>query len=355
MPKLMGRLVYPAELVYILGGVLGASLNLLCTVVLYKVFNWHPLFAFFSGILVNEFFHHMYYRVVFVNQEFRHRTPLPLHFSLYVLVALGGAFLFGFFLLYLKLNLILSFLSSLFVLAATNTLLIRISTFSSARLAEVEYRQMNESFYDDQTDHEKVSRFRAWYHRSRYERLSQFIEEYYQTGMRIADLGCANCWWNFKGRPVTGADINEKMLQWAKRNHRLKNFIVTSSLSHTGLKSKWYDIVLMSETLEHILDLDGAVTEARRILKDDGVFMVTVPYDYFLGPFFILFNLNCIYRGYFRNSRYHKFRCGHIHHFTKRRLRRVLMTNGFSLRECFVVNGLLLYAAAAKTKHVAGK
>ena len=104
----------------------------------------------------------------------------------------------------------------------------------------------------------------------------------------------------------------------------------------------------MSETLEHILNLDQTLAEVHRILKPDGRFLITVPYDFFLGPFFILFNLNCIYMGYLRGSRYHRLRCGHINHFTKSRLRTALARNGFTLQRVFVVNGLLLYAAAGK-------
>src|SRR5208337_5003696 len=97
-----------------------------------------------------------------------------------------------------------------------SVLVIRVSTFSTAELAEVNYRALDEDFYDEQTDPTKVSRFRAWYHRSRYERLGQFVAEHYRPGTepaaRIADLGCGNCWWNTFGAHVTGVDINERML-----------------------------------------------------------------------------------------------------------------------------------------------
>jgi ubiquinone/menaquinone biosynthesis C-methylase UbiE len=104
----------------------------------------------------------------------------------------------------------------------------------------------------------------------------------------------------------------------------------------------------MSETLEHLLNIPDVMKEVHRILKKDGILLVTVPYDFFLGPFFILFNLNCVYMGYCRGSQYHKYRCGHINHFTKQRLHKTLSENGFQIRDIFVVNGLLLYAAAEK-------
>jgi SAM-dependent methyltransferase len=241
-------------------------------------------------------------------------------------------------------------LCSIGVLSALSVLVVRVSTFSGAQLADVNYRALDEAFYDEQTDPAKVSRFRAWYHRSRYERLGQFVSQHYRPGMRIADLGCGNCWWNRFEAPVTGVDINEGMLQWACRNKRLADYQVTANLAKTPLPSETFDIVVMSEVLEHLLNLEQTLGEVRRILKLDGRFLITVPYDLFLGPFFTLFNLNCIYMGYLRGSEYHRARCGHVNHFTKSRLRNTLAQNGFALKRMFVVNGLLLYAVAEKAE-----
>jgi hypothetical protein len=134
-----------------------------------------------------------------------------------------------------------SFHASLFycliILALSNSLLNRISTFSSAKIAEVEYKEMNESYYVDHTDEKKVSKFRAWYHRSRYERLTKFVTEYFRVGMKIADLGCGNCLWNVRKLPVFGVDTNAKMLRWAKKNKLLKDYKVCADLAKTGIKS----------------------------------------------------------------------------------------------------------------------
>lgn len=41
--------------------------------------------------------------------------------------------------------------------------------------------------------------------------------------------------------------------------------------------NKYYDIVLCSEVLEHVYDPKNVVKEISRILKDDGIFVITVP------------------------------------------------------------------------------
>jgi len=348
-PVLMQRWRHPASLIFLLGGVLGAVVNAGTTLLLVERSGWDPRTAFFLGTLLNQVFHYFYYHVVYENQEIRMRTSLGLHLFLSFFVSLAGALLLGVFLAR-DWSLLPALLASLSILAASNILLNRVSTFSSAKMAEVEYREMNESFYDDQTDETKVSKFRAWYHRSRYERMTAFVMGHFKKGMRMADLGCGNCWWNVHELPVTGVDINAKMLKWAKKNKRLKDFKVASNLGKTGLPTRGFNLVLMSEVLEHVFDHKSVLAEVRRVLKDEGTFLITVPYDFFMGPFFVLFNLNCLYMGYVKGSVYHKYRCGHIHHFTKTRLRETLAENGFTLQDVFVVNGLLLYATAKKDR-----
>ena len=123
---------------------------------------------------------------------------------------------------------------------------------------------------------------------------------------------------------------------------------MTDDLSRTGLPDASQDVVIMSETLEHLLNVDAVVAEVRRVLKPTGTFLITVPYDFFLGPFFVMFNVNCLWQGYVRGSVYHQYRCGHVNHFTKRRLRDALAAGGFGVERMRVVNGLTLYAAALK-------
>jgi ubiquinone/menaquinone biosynthesis C-methylase UbiE len=342
------RLRYPALYVFLLGGLLGSGINFILTLALARFCRINPLVAFFAGTLMNEAFHHLYYHVVYVNQEIRLRTPLWIQGSLYVIVAALAAGLLEVVLHIGHPSLPLAVLISLVILAVLNTVINRISTFSSSTLAMVEYQAMGETFYDDQTDPKKVNWFRAWFHRSRYQRLTQFIDSVYKPGMTVADLGCGNCWWNVNHYPVIGVDVNENMLRWAKQQDRLCDYKITADLSQTGLADQSLDIVIMSETLEHLLNLEQTLAEVRRILKPGGLFLITVPYDFFLGPFFILFNINCLWQGYVRGSAYHQYRCGHINHFTKARLTAALTAAQFAPERIFVVNGMSLYCQAKK-------
>jgi SAM-dependent methyltransferase len=348
-PRAGERFRHSPLYIFLLGGILGSGLNLGVTGLLHEALGWHPLPAFFIGTLANLLFHHAYYALVFVNQEISMKTALPLQLLLYLGVSFLGSGLLWVFYEALQLEFIQAVLGAIALLSLLSVTLVRISTFSSAKLAEIEYQEVDESFYDDQTDRAKVGWFRAWFHSSRFERLTRFVAKYYRPGMRIADLGCGNCMWNVHELPVTGVDMNEKMMDWAKRHHRLQEYLICGNLGKTGLPAKSFDLVIMSETLEHLLNLPETLAEVRRILKDDGTFLITVPYDIFLGPFFILFNVNCLYQGYVKGSTYHKYRCGHVNHFSISRLKNLLAANGFQTRKYSIVNGLNIYAAAGKT------
>jgi len=273
------------------------------------------------------------------------RMGFALQLALYVLVALLAIIpLYG--LLHAGCAMWLAVILSIVILSVFNVVFVRMSSFASSHMAEIEYKDIGESFYDDQTDAKKVGWFRAWFHSTRHKLLTDFVAKYYRPGMTVADLGCGNCWWNTSHLPVTGVDVNEKMMQWAMRHDRLVDYRIAADLANTGLPDHAFDLVVMSETLEHIFNLPEVITEVRRILKPDGRFLITVPYDLFLGPFFILFNVNCLYQGYVKGSMYHRFRCGHINHFTKARLRQKLTENGFELERLSVPNRLTLYAVA---------
>jgi hypothetical protein len=175
----VNRWRHPTVLIFLLGGFLGALLNLSVTFLLVRNFSWNPLVAFFIGTFLNQAFHYVYYNVVYVNQEIRMKTSFSIHLFMSFWVSVGSAALLWFFLGSLGFSLPQGLLACLALLAISNALLNRISTFSSAKMAEVEYREMNESYYDDQTDESKVSKFRAWYHRSRYERLTKFVSQHF--------------------------------------------------------------------------------------------------------------------------------------------------------------------------------
>jgi SAM-dependent methyltransferase len=342
------RLRFSVFAIFLLGGVVGSGLNAWVIVLGHAKLGWPISAAFFVGTVANLLFHHVYYHLIFVNREIKLRTSFRLQLLMYLLIASGAAA--ASYLLHdlARLSLSATMVLILGAMAAANAVVNRISTFSSAPPAHIEYAGMGESFYLDQTT-QKVNFVRAWFHSSRFRKLHDFVAKHHRAGMAVADLGCGNCLWNQDKLPVTGVDTNPHMLNWAKDHGYLSDFQMSGDLSRTGLPASAFDLVVMSETLEHLLNLPETLQEVRSLLKDDGRFLITVPYDFFLGPFFIMFNVNCLYQGYIKGSRYHQYRCGHVNHFTRSRLRHTLEASGFRLESMRVVNGLSLFAVAQKS------
>ena len=91
---------------------------------------------------------------------------------------------------------------------------------------------------------------------------------------------------NFKGTIIHFAP--EKMLSDYYRNKSEKGYFSADiskekadfvvDITDIFFKDKYFDVVIANHVLEHILDEKKAVSEILRVLKDDGVWMFSVPY-----------------------------------------------------------------------------
>ena len=89
-PRPGERFRHPAALILLLGGGVGSLLNLSTTIFLQRTLGCSPYVAFFVGTFVNLLFHHLYYALVFVQEEARVRPALPGQLLIYSGVALGS-------------------------------------------------------------------------------------------------------------------------------------------------------------------------------------------------------------------------------------------------------------------------
>ncbi len=102
---------------------------------------------------------------------------------------------------------------------------------------------------------------------------------------RILDVGCFNgylsCLFSTLGYQVTGTDaedLADRASIFARHGIEffLSNLNELESLSH--LRDQSFDVVLMGEIIEHILNHPlGLIQEAARVLKPEGLLIVTTP------------------------------------------------------------------------------
>ena len=77
---------------------------------------------------------------------------------------------------------------------------------------------------------------------------------------------------------VTGVDIDTLTVEKAKKKYPLKNIIFKQgSVSNIPGNDNFFDIVISFETLEHTAEHDKFISEVKRVLKPDGLFIISTP------------------------------------------------------------------------------
>jgi 2-polyprenyl-3-methyl-5-hydroxy-6-metoxy-1,4-benzoquinol methylase len=202
------------------------------------------------------------------------------------------------------------------------------------------------------------------------------------TSIRVLDVGCGNgafvaiplarC-----GYDVTGIDLHNRSIEHAQR---LANVMPNARFFASGvaeLESPPFDVVILSEVLEHVPDPKGLLSGTLRHLKPDGIVVVTVPNGY--GEFEID---SWIYRTLRLQVGINLFKrivhvarassprkldqetsaatdnvdCGHIHFFRRRVLKKLFAECSLAVaRECagsFVCGPIVCHALARSRRFV---
>ena len=194
---------------------------------------------------------------------------------------------------------------------------------------EVDYNSIHPEFYDYLT-HSK-NPVRAWFHSARHNLVNELVQKHYFGG-DILDVGCGTCVWNQSNLPVVGIDSNKKFLEYAFQKNRLKRFTVGKIQSSPLLKES-FNLVVCSEFLEHCEDYLQIIDKFYRVLKKDGVAVITVPYDTNLSFWKPLFKLQCFLEGAIRKNPYFLAEGGHVNHFSPEKIIQSFQKAGFELVE----------------------
>lgn len=118
-------------------------------------------------------------------------------------------------------------------------------------------------------------------------RARRIIEEIDpQPGDRILEIGCGDGFYlhllinlGIKSLKVTGVDIDENALNSARENLKDKNvkLINADVMKRLPFGDNSFDKIIMSEVCEHLSDDVKGLKEAKRVLRNEGILVVTVP------------------------------------------------------------------------------
>jgi 2-polyprenyl-3-methyl-5-hydroxy-6-metoxy-1,4-benzoquinol methylase len=98
----------------------------------------------------------------------------------------------------------------------------------------------------------------------------------------VADIACGEGYGSFLlsevAASVTGIDINTIAIEKAKRKYINSNLnYLNGNVNSIPVKDHSIDLIVSFETLEHVPDHEGMIREFKRVLKQDGILMISTP------------------------------------------------------------------------------
>ena len=166
------------------------------------------------------------------------------------------------------------------------------------------------------------------YNEQRAEYIYRIVKKY--KIKRLLDVGCGlgkvTLYLKIKGIDVTGIDVSHKLIKLAKISANKKNqsilFKVTKLEDYRD--NMLYDGVLFAGVLEHIVNDEYLMKEAKRLLKDEGKIIITDAM-----AFMSLYTA--------RDKR-----IGHVRRYTKRLIKNKLISSGYTNIKLKYYNILIL-------------
>jgi ubiquinone/menaquinone biosynthesis C-methylase UbiE len=116
---------------------------------------------------------------------------------------------------------------------------------------------------------------------------NEHLSRYYfaqplMAGRAVLDIGCGTGYGAAilanTSETVWGVDISSEAIGFARQNYPRTNlhFLVADCL-HLGLKSESVEGIVCFEVIEHLLDQDTFLGELRRVLREDGLAVISTP------------------------------------------------------------------------------
>ena len=164
---------------------------------------------------------------------------------------------------------------------------------------------------------------------ARFKEIYDFMLNNIGSNNKICDLGCGDGSLGEllikKNNSVFGVDDVAYQVNIAKKKG-INAFVADLNKDNLQFDDNTFDTVIATEVIEHLLNPDNLLNEAYRILKDNGIFIITTPNLASLGRrLLLLFGKNPI----IEISPQEEHAVGHLRYFVKETLYRILKKHNF--------------------------
>jgi len=192
-----------------------------------------------------------------------------------------------------------------------------------------EYEELESRIYETKKKRNIIEKI---FHSRRFHIAKELVRKYYIDGDIILDVCCGFCDWNEDKLPVIGMDISNKSLNIAIKSGRISKKIKTDVLKNK-LKDNYADIIICTGTFEHFKYPNELMKEVNRLLKPNGIIIISVPYESYVGLWRPLIGIKCFIEGTIKKRLYYVKKLGHINRFTPKTLIPLVANGGFKVLE----------------------
>ncbi len=229
------------------------------------------------------------------------------------------------------------------------------------RLQDIRAIEQKYSLRQDFNGFEKHAEARTpldrYFYYAKYERVRSLILSHGLKGGLWLDLGCGFGEDTFYiaqhiSRNVIGLELDEIKLFRApskppEGDHPFPVSFCVGDALQLPFRPGRFDAILMTEVLEHLIDPERGIENCRHLLKEGGVLILSTPslhnIDYSLNPFLLLEKALSLltdkilppYHGLHARFEYNRKQpeseYGIHHHFSQKRLRRIVTQNQFRI------------------------
>lgn len=163
---------------------------------------------------------------------------------------------------------------------------------------------------------------------NKFKEVAKFIPE----NSKILDIGCndGKIRFFFKNPNYFGIDVNKNLINNLKKQG-IKAKQIDLNRQNLPFKKEKFDYILLLDILEHVINPEKLLRDAKEKLNKNGKIIITLPNDYH-----ILNKIRFIFNKHLTENPFAPF--GHLHYFPIKSGEEFLRKNGFKIEKRIILS-----------------